>query len=146
MTATEPTIKVHPELSISPEALISPDEIHAAPAEALQRGREFAVYKVPSSDGSTLYTVTVNTKTSTLYCTCEAAKHERICRHLKSVLFKRAYELAFRLYADLSLPELQERQRDFIEVERFAKAEARAWRAINAAIGDLVRERLEGAA
>jgi hypothetical protein len=146
MSSTEPTIAVHDELTIEPQPIIPPDEIQAAPAESWQRGREFAVFKVPSSDGTTLYTVTLNEKTRTLYCTCLAGQHGNRCKHLASVLFKLAYEQAFRLYADLSLPELQERQRDYIEIERGAKMQARAWRAINAAIGDLIHERLEGAA
>lgn len=147
MTAsTEPTITTHPELSIDPQPIVAPDDIQAAPAEAWQRGREFACYKVPSSDGTTVYTVTYNDKTRVLYCTCLAGQHGTICRHLKSVVFKREYELAYRLYSDLSLPELQEREREFIEIERGALVQVRAWRAINGAIADLVRERLEGAA
>lgn len=142
-TTTATTYKVHDELSIEPQAIIPPDAIQAAPAEAWARGREFACYKVPSSDGTTLYTVTLNTKTGTLYCTCLAGEHGDPCKHLASVLFKRAYELALRLYHDLSLPELAERQRDSIEMERGALVQVRAWRASVAAIGDLVRERTE---
>lgn len=146
MTATEPQITVHPEMSIEPRPVIAPDSIHPAPAEARQRGPGIAVYKVPSERGTGIYTVTYHTGKRTLYCTCEAAKHGGRCKHLASVLWKVAYEQAYRLYADLSLPELAERQRDYIEIERGAKAEARAWTAINAAIGDLVLDRLDGAA
>jgi hypothetical protein len=147
MTATPDTaIKVWDELSIDPQPIIPPDAIHPAPAEAERRGREFVIYKVPSQSGTGTYTVTLNTKTGTLYCTCEAARRERKCKHLASVLFKRAYELAYRLYADLSIPELEERQRDHIEMERGALVQVRAWRAANAAIGELVRERTESAA
>lgn len=146
MNTTEPQIVTHPELSIDPKPVIAPDDIQAAPAESWAKGREFVCYKVPSSDGTTLYTVTLNTKTSVLYCTCLAGQHGTRCKHLASVLWKRAYEQAYRLYADLSLPELADRQRDCIEMERGALVQVRAWRAINAAIGELVRERLEGAA
>jgi hypothetical protein len=145
-TTTEQAYAVHPELSIDPKPVISPDEIQAMPAESQRRGREFACYKVPAASMSGDYTVTVNTKTHTLYCTCEAARHGTPCKHLASVLFKRAYEQAYRLYSDLSLPELEERMRDYIEIERFAKAETRAWRAIVSAVGDLIWERTEGIA
>jgi hypothetical protein len=146
MDSTATAIKVHDELSIDPQPVIPPDAIHPAPAEAWAKGREFAVYKVPSSDGITLYTVTLNTKTGTLYCTCPAGHHGNKCKHLASVLFKRAYELAYRLYADLSIPELEARHRDHIEMERGALVQVRAWRASVAAIGELVRERTEDAA
>jgi hypothetical protein len=136
-------IRVHDELSIDPQPIIPPDAIHPAPAESELRGREFVVYKVPAASFSGDYTVTLNTKTGTLYCTCEAAQHGNKCKHLASVLFKRAYELAYRLYADLSIPELEARHRDHIEMERGALVQVRAWRASVAAIGELVRERTE---
>ncbi len=147
MTATEPTITVHPELSIDPKPVIAPDAIHPAPAEAARRGQEFVCYKVPSSDGTTVYTVTLNTKTSTLYCTCLAGQKGKYpCKHLASVLFKRAYEQAYRLYSDLSLPELEERARECHDIEQGVLVQVRAWRALNAAIAELVRERTEDAA
>lgn len=147
MNATEPQIVTHPELSIDPKPVIAPDAIQAAPAEAWARGQEFAVYKVPSRSLGTNRTVVYNAKIGVLYCDCEAGRlGGKVCAHLQSVLWKRAYEAAFRLYADLSLPELADRQRTFIEMERGALVEVRAYRALNAAIGDLVLARLEGAA
>ena len=145
-TTTEQAYAVHPELSIDPKPVISPDEIQSAPAEARQRGREFAVYKVPAASMSGDYTVTYNNKTRTLYCTCLAGQHGTPCKHLSSVLFLREYERAYREYHSLSLPELEARQRDFTEMERRTLVPVRGWRAMSAAIGDLVWERNEGIA
>jgi hypothetical protein len=146
MSSTDTAITVHPEMSIDPKAVISHEAIQAAPAEAKRKGREFACYKVPAASMSGDYTVTYNSKTRTLYCSCMAGQHGTPCKHLASVLFLREYERAYREYYDLSLPELAARQRDFTEMERRTLVPVRGWRAQNAAIADLVWERTEGIA
>lgn len=146
MTATEPQIVVHDELSIDPKPVIAPDAIQLVPAESRRRGREFRVYKVPSRSLNTDRTVVWNDKTRVIYCDCVAAQYGNQCAHLASVLFLREYERAYREYYDLSTPELEARQRDFTEMERRTLVPVRGWRAQQAAIGDIVHERLEGVA
>lgn len=143
MTTTERTITPHDVLSVQPEAIIAPDLIHPAPAEAARRGREFAVYKVPSLSEPGDRTVVLNTKDDTIYCDCPSTYP---CRHEKSVLFKREYERAYRQYATATEAELRAQDRTLARMAARTLTPVRAFRAIQAAVGDLIRERLDGAA
>lgn len=147
MTATEVAIRPHDILTIEPEAIIPMSSIIRDQIASERRGREFIVYLAPSkSTPGFRHLVTVNTKTQTIYCTCQAAERGIKCRHAKSVLFHTLYDETFRLYHACTLDELQEQDRTLGRMERGTLVPVRGWRAIKAAIGDLILHRTEVAA
>lgn len=142
--ATEPQIRPHDLHTITAEEIISRAEIQPDPAEAWRRGREFVVYRIPSrSEAGKQHTVTINQKDQTAYCTCTAAGFGVRCAHVKSVVWLRAYNEAYRNYQGLSLAELEDRQRDFNQMHRGELIPVRNWRTMQSAIGEIVRELTE---
>jgi hypothetical protein len=147
MTAAETLIRPHDILTIEPECIIDRHAIHPEPGEAWKRGREFACYSVPSrSHPETAHLVVYNHHTKQIYCVCDAAQRGLKCRHVKSVLFLRAYNEAYRLYEFADLADLQAQDETLARMERGALVPVRGWRALKTAIGDLVLERTRRAA
>lgn len=144
--ATEPQIRPLDILNIEPEAIIARDQMARDSKESYRRGREFSVYRVNSRSEDTARTVVYNDKAKTIYCDCPAGQRGIKCAHVKSVLFHRTYGETFRLYHTATLAELQEQDRDLARMERGTLVPIRGWRAIKAAIGDLILDLTQEAA
>lgn len=141
MTA-EILVRPHDELTIEPEALCPIEEITRNRQAEATRGRDFWCYDVPSASApGTWHLVVYNRKRRELYCTCEAGQRGQRCRHAKSLLFKHAYDETYRLYHAATLPDLQEQERTFIEMGLRTLVPIRGYRAMWAALGDLIAER-----
>lgn len=143
MTAT---IRAHAEMTIAPEATVPHYAISRDHADETRRGREFAVYLVPSRTSDAVYRVVHNARLRVLYCDCTAAQFGNVCGHLQAVLFHRHYLAHYRLWHAATLPELQAKEADYRAIERGRHAKTRGWRAEMQAIGELVRERTIGEA
>lgn len=142
MSAT--LIKAHDELSIEPAPIIPRERIRR---DADACNRDVAIWWVASeSQPAETYRVVYEYRHRTYHCHCTAATFGNVCKHIRSVVWLRAYDAAWRGYVGMTRRELRERETTFAAMASGRLVPTRAFRAEQSALGDYIGELMGRAA